>query len=224
MAFGLDRTFALANAPADPRAGYRPCRSAYIPPNTLHHLVSEGGWMAFLYVDANSVDADRIATMATSRTASAAFDLGRESEVIGALDGCRHGRIGWKACREVLQAVLLAITALPLDERVPRAMQFIHEHLDRKHSAAELARHVQLSPSRFMHLFKSATGVPLRRYVLWARIAAVVGAAIAGESLTQAALGAGFSSSAHFSAVFRETFGLSPSQLLRQVASSRAAD
>jgi AraC-like DNA-binding protein len=68
-----------------------------------------------------------------------------------------------------------------------------------------------------MHLFKSAAGVPLRRYVLWARIAAVVRAAIAGESLTQAALGAGFSSSAHFSAVFREMFGLSPSQLLRQV-------
>jgi AraC-like DNA-binding protein len=35
----------------------------------------------------------------------------------------------------------------------------------------------------------------------------------AGQPLTEAALAAGFSSSSHFSAAFREMFGLPPSQL-----------
>ena len=38
-------------------------------------------------------------------------------------------------------------------------------------------------------------------------------AIVAGESLTAAALDAGFSSSAHFSAAFREMFGMEPSRL-----------
>ena len=36
---------------------------------------------------------------------------------------------------------------------------------------------------------------------------------IQGENLTAAALDAGFSSSAHFSATFREMFGMEPSRL-----------
>jgi methylphosphotriester-DNA--protein-cysteine methyltransferase len=37
----------------------------------------------------------------------------------------------------------------------------------------------------------------------------------AGETLTTAAFAAGFSSSAHFSATYRATFGLEPSRLQR---------
>jgi len=44
---------------------------------------------------------------------------------------------------------------------------------------------------------------------------AAVHALVAGVSLTAAALDAGFSSSAHFSAAFREMFGLAPSRLAR---------
>ena len=41
---------------ADPVAGYRRCRSVFIPPNTLHHLTGTVGRIGFLYVDALSHD------------------------------------------------------------------------------------------------------------------------------------------------------------------------
>src|SRR5688500_15917800 len=43
LALGLDAHFALSAAPADPNAPLRSCRSALIPPNTLHRLVSKRG-------------------------------------------------------------------------------------------------------------------------------------------------------------------------------------
>ena len=57
--------------------------------------------------------------------------------------------------------------------------------------------------------------MPLRRYRLWNRMGAAVGAFHDGMSLTEAAHAAGFASSAHFSAAFRDMFGMMPSELLK---------
>ncbi|MBR1213416.1 helix-turn-helix transcriptional regulator [Bradyrhizobium sp. JYMT SZCCT0180] len=72
-----------------------------------------------------------------------------------------------------------------------------------------------LSASRFLHLFKAETGVPLRRYRIWNRMGAAVRACGEGSSLTEAAHAAGFASSAHFSSAFRDMFGMMPSDLLK---------
>jgi AraC-like DNA-binding protein len=79
---------------------------------------------------------------------------------------------------------------------------------------AAAAACVALSASRFRALFRSAVGMPFRRYRLWRRMAVVLEAAAAGASLTAAAQDAGFASSAHLSAAFREMFGMPPSGLL----------
>lgn len=57
--------------------------------------------------------------------------------------------------------------------------------------------------------------MPFRRYVLWLRLRRAVREVAAGANLTEAAVSAGFSDSAHLSRVFRATFGLPPSALLR---------
>lgn len=62
--------------------------------------------------------------------------------------------------------------------------------------------------------FDSAVGMPFRRYRLWRRMAVVMQAIAGGESLTAAAHGAGFASSAHLSSAFRAMFGLAPSELI----------
>ena len=85
----------------------------------------------------------------------------------------------------------------------------------RSHSMAELGECAGLSASRFLHLFKAETGVPLRRYRLWNRMGAAVAAFREGKSLTEAAHAAGFASSAHFSTAFRDMFGMMPSELLK---------
>jgi len=79
---------------------------------------------------------------------------------------------------------------------------------------AALAAQTGLSVSRFQHLFKAATGVPVRRFRLWARMRRAIAMSVAGATITHAALEAGFSSPAHFAAAFREMFGMAPTQLL----------
>ena len=85
----------------------------------------------------------------------------------------------------------------------------------RSHTLAELGEYAGLSTSRFLHLFKAQTGIPLRRYRLWNRMGAAVGAFRGGVSLTEAAHAAGFASSAHFSSAFRDMFGMMPSDLAK---------
>jgi AraC-like DNA-binding protein len=79
---------------------------------------------------------------------------------------------------------------------------------------ATLAARAGLSVSRFQQLFKATTGVTVRRFRLWARMRRAMAMAVAGATITHAALDAGFASPAHFPAAFREMFGMAPTRLL----------
>ena len=101
------------------------------------------------------------------------------------------------------------------DARITRTVAALAASPGAAHSLEDLARSAGLSPSRYLHLFKSSTGVTLRRYRLWMRIGAAVRSLSRGSNLTEAALEAGFASSSHFSTTYRAMFGASPSELLR---------
>ncbi|MBB5082022.1 helix-turn-helix transcriptional regulator [Nonomuraea endophytica] len=72
---------------------------------------------------------------------------------------------------------------------------------------------VHLSPSRLAHLFGAHVGIPLRPYVRWLRMQRAIDLVAAGQTLTAAAHSAGFTDGPHFTRVFRETFGNTPSEL-----------
>lgn len=91
-------------------------------------------------------------------------------------------------------------------------------------SGTDLATQVGLSVSRLTHLFTDQVGIPLRRYVLWSRLRLAVMRVQAGDDLTGAAHGAGFSDSAHLTRTTREMFGLPPSVLSRHVSWDLDAD
>lgn len=213
LCVGLDARFGVARDPRRPEKGYEYCRSAFIPENTLHHLHVRTGRMAFLYVDALGLDAPRLRALARRRTRRAAFDYPNQRALAATLRSLSEGSIAWPAAREQLGG-LLGLSANSADPRIGRVLERLHEQPAAPHRVARLAREVGLSPSRFTHLFKQTTRVPFRRYRLWNRLGAAIRAAARGAPLTSAALDAGFSSSAHFSAAFREMFGMAPSQLL----------
>jgi AraC-like DNA-binding protein len=209
---GVDAPFEVARDPNQPDAGYIACRTALIPANTLHHLRSGEGAMAFLYVDARSDDYRRLAASLEIAQARFGMRLGNEASYLDALVALRDGR-PWREARIEL-ASALGLAAPPReDERIAQALRRLREHPGKPHTLDQLARSASLSPSRFLHLFKTVTGVPFRRYKIWVRMGAAVRDMTAGLSLTEAALAAGFASSSHFSTAFREMFGLSPSQL-----------
>ncbi len=215
LAVALDASFGVATDPADPSAGYRRCRSVLILPNTLHHLADTAGRLAFLYVDARSRDLDLLWDLAAERTTRAAFDLEGEAELVDCLTRLARGDVTWKEARQTLSAVLSKPPSGAIDQRVKRALDRLHANPASRLGLSELARDVGLSESRFLHLFKAVLGVPFRRYKIWIAMGAAVRAIARGESLTAAALDAGFASSAHFSATFRDMFGLEPSRLGR---------
>ena len=76
-----------------------------------------------------------------------------------------------------------------------------------------LAGAVGLSPSRLMHVFTSSVGIPLRPYLAWLRVQRAAIEIVSGNSLTEAAITAGFSDAAHMSRTFRRMLGIPPSLL-----------
>ena len=101
-----------------------------------------------------------------------------------------------------------------MDPRVARIAAMIRETPAENIPLAELAAAAELSAPRLLHLFKDNTGVPIRRYRLWERMRQVSRAVVRGANLTDAALGAGFSDSAHLARAARDMFGLSLSEAL----------
>ncbi|MCE2723001.1 MAG: AraC family transcriptional regulator [Betaproteobacteria bacterium] len=101
------------------------------------------------------------------------------------------------------------------DARIATAIAFLRESPHAYDSIHTLAARVHLSASRFAHLFKQEVGVPVRRYVLWQKMRRALDLAMAGESLTSAALTAGFADSAHLSRTVRSIQGVAPEFLFR---------
>ena len=215
LAVALDGTLEVAGDPENPDGIYRSARSVLIPPNTLHHLRIEGGRMAFLYVDPLSRDLLALKARMQDVTPRAAFDLIGEAAVIEVLSGVADGRLTDGDGRKALTELLGIGTRADPDVRILSALRRMRDQPHRSHSMAELGACAGFSASRFLHLFKAETGVPLRRYRLWNRMGAAVAAFREGKSLTEAAHAAGFASSAHFSTAFRDMFGMMPSELLK---------
>lgn len=213
LAVGLDAPFGVARDPSNSDFGYRTCWSAVIPPNTTHHLQTAPGTMAFLYLDPLSADLADLFARARDRDRRAAYDLTGETELIGVLRDLSCGRMPWFSARARLKPLLSLHADVAHDPRVADAVGTLRRLPASPGDLANLASDAGLSPSRFLHLFKQTTGVPFRRYKIWCRIGTAIRRANAGSSLTAAAHEAGFSSSAHFSATFRDMFGISPTLL-----------
>ena len=103
----------------------------------------------------------------------------------------------------------------PYDRRIQAVFEHVRAHTEDKILLEDLARRVHLSPGRLGHLFKDQVGVPVRRFLLWARLRRAHKHILRGASLTAAAHEAGFADSAHFSRAYRRLFGVSPSRMLR---------
>lgn len=107
--------------------------------------------------------------------------------------------------------------ALPAahDARIQSVLAFLRESPNEYDSIDALAARVHLSPSRLAHVFKEEVGVAVRRYVLWQKMRRALDLALEGQSLTAAALTAGFADSAHLSRTVRAIMGVAPEFLFR---------
>ncbi|MGU3362974.1 helix-turn-helix domain-containing protein [Methylobacterium sp. M6A4_1b] len=96
-------------------------------------------------------------------------------------------------------------------ERIKRAIEFIHDNLQRDLSVTELASVACLSPFHFARLFKRVTGKSPYTYVSGERLERARQLLTESRmSLTDVALSSGFSSQAAFSTAFKRVIGCTP--------------
>jgi AraC-like DNA-binding protein len=103
---------------------------------------------------------------------------------------------------------------------VDRAKLVLASDPSRRWTLAEIATEVRVSPVYLTQLFQQVEGMPLYRYQSQLRLARALDLLAQYDDLTALALDLGFSSHSHFSALFRQTYGRSPSEF-RESALSR---
>jgi AraC-like DNA-binding protein len=101
----------------------------------------------------------------------------------------------------------------PSHSRIATIVEHINASPLADHNHVTLAQRANLSPSRFAHLFREHTGMPVRNYLLWRRLLYALGRLQQGHSITTTAYEAGFADGAHMSRSFRRVFGSSPTDL-----------
>jgi len=190
----------------------------YIPPETEFQTAQSDSLIAALYWEPESASFRRITAQFATGTARAfPCRYTRSSELVElyAPEATLHDADRLLASVFGLDDLGAAQDAIH-DTRIAKAIAFPRASPHAYDSIHTLAARVHLSASRFAHLFKQEVGVPVRRYVLWQKMRRALDLAMAGESLTSAALTAGFADSAHLSRTVRSIQGVAPEFLFRQ--------
>jgi AraC-like DNA-binding protein len=104
----------------------------------------------------------------------------------------------------------------PVDDRIRAALEMLNHMPIKKISTKALASAIGLSESRFVHLFTSQIGIPVRRYLLWLRLRHAVEQIITGMTFTDAAHHTGFSDSSHLSRTFKQMSGMTLTNYLKK--------
>lgn len=212
LTIGPDRSF-CARVGIAPAAPWIETRAALFAPNQQHQIDCGGATLAHLFAELPQ-HGSRVKTALQAQY----HVLPDFALVLAAINAASAGRLDIDAAEDsVRQWLDCALPAAPahkrVDSRIGDTLDWLAAHPGENPGGAALAARVHLSESRFTHLFRQQTGLPLSRYQLWTRLLAGVEAVAAGDNMTNAAHRAGFSDLAHMSRTFRATFGVAPSQL-----------
>ncbi len=197
---------------------WRRSRALIIPPDSPHQIDGEGRVVSLLFLDPEAVETRSL--MQRQKTGVRTIPDPTLRRLLPLLRRCWQEQWDSQAterlCRSFIQMLTSQEASLPaLDLRISQVVQLLRATPDRRMTVAQAATAVALSPSRLAHLFRAQTGLAIRRYVLWLRLADAVQKMTSGVSLTVAAHAAGFADSAHLSRTFRRMFGLMPSLLAK---------
>ncbi|EPU3918459.1 helix-turn-helix domain-containing protein [Aeromonas hydrophila] len=101
------------------------------------------------------------------------------------------------------------------DPRLARAIAVIHLRSEEGWTVATLAQEAGMSRARFAAHFQAQTGLSPLGYLTQWRMLLACQQLLAGESITQVALGAAYSGSVAFGRAFEREFRLSPGRWLK---------
>jgi AraC-like DNA-binding protein len=216
---GLDGEFGIQ---LHASAHWHVTRTAWLPAGVSHELDCGRTLMATLYLFPLTGEPEALARELSVDATRVSIGCELPAVIGEALLGVHAGDRSHAATRAWLDAWIGSATAPDVDARVWQAASSLREHAAGKLTIAELAETVEMSESRLMHLFKLDAGIPMRRFRQWERMRLLTEHVAAGDSLTMAALAAGFADSSHLSHGFRDMFGLAASRILNAHSRLRA--
>ncbi|MEQ3512476.1 AraC family transcriptional regulator [Pseudoalteromonas sp. BZB3] len=176
-----------------------------------HQLTMQSGWVILIEPSCN------FGKQLTAKLANKAFI---EIEINKNVDSTQSlsELLGLCGLTHALQTIL--------DARIARLLDKLNLCIGKecvkpqRWRAADIAAELNLSESRFLHLFKDTMQIPWRPYLLWRRLICAVHTLQQGKTATEAAYIAGFSDSAHLSRTFKKQFGIS----LREYSKKRQGE
>jgi AraC-like DNA-binding protein len=219
---GLAGNFRLAT----PDGRWLSCGAAVIPAGVRHALDVGGDPLAVFYPEPNVATFTDLVRFGTLWDATGRI-LVTQTATLGPFRALYEDRNSLSFASEMLDDLvqfLRAGSGSPLlDPRIARVIEWLGRNPADLTALDQLVKSDGLSVSRFLHLFSEEIGVPFRRFRIWNRLRAASSMALRGTNLTETAISAGFSDSAHFSRLHRETFGVTPSYILGRLARATIA-
>jgi len=201
-------------------SGWKTYRSLIIKENVVHQLDTNNSVQLIIYLDTATEIARAIRSEYLSRDEAYSppvniFHFANSRQLQQALLRCDAVLVEALVHR-VLTWLSRKVGIAPSDERVVRVEQVIAATPPTEISMKALAGEVCLSESRLRALFRKVTGTPLYRYILWSKIRFATNRIMAGDSVNDAAMKAGFTDSSHFHKMMVQVFGTSPSKFLKE--------
>lgn len=196
---------------------WQSCRCAVIPAGVRYKLDLAGGILGKLFIERDSAYSSCFQQRFPTLFPGNAF-MFQDLEVLETMQWIYETHAGKETVEQRINQLLgyeENQTGLALDQRVMAALELMRQEPEYNYPQEYIAAAVDLSPSRFLHLFREQTGVPYRRFRLWKRLVSAMEIIRSKDSFTYAAHDAGFSDAAHFSRSFRDTFGINPAPVFR---------
>ena len=191
------------------------CRGIEIPSGVAHTANTDKNRVLIFLFDNTTAVAKQIKNLAV--LSEKAVD-----EIIKAYYCFESGDKSNFCYREFIEHVykcanLSVVENMVIDNRIKSAIAYIQLNIHKPITCSDVANHIFLSEGRFSHLFKEQIGMTFSAYLIYQRIMKTYTEIINGKSITEASIGAGFSSSTHFAETNKRIFGLSASSIKKDL-------
>ncbi|NEX63735.1 helix-turn-helix domain-containing protein [Noviherbaspirillum galbum] len=185
-----------------------------VQPDTPHEIATVDRRIGVYMIEPESIDMDRLPEWFTAD--QAALPAALHQRLRDAFLSLADGSVHVNAIRPRLDEFFLghALPSRKLEWRMAAVVNRIKRNPSDSVGAEEYADQVDLSFSRFLHLFKEEVGTTFRRFRAWKRARNFMSYVNTERNLTDIALETGFPDSSHFSHTVRHYWGLTPRDII----------
>jgi AraC-like DNA-binding protein len=181
-----------------------------VPPYVSHSVESEHLCIICLVIEPETVEPSAMNDLSARIAGSGAAGIAQRIRAAYEMLRLQQRRGGFTTEEFDLLSFGEVLPDRNIDHRIRRSAAKLNDFSGSKMTAADYAGAVNLSPSRFLHLFKEQTGVSFRAFRAWKRARHLLHFVNEDINLAHLAQHIGYPDSTHFSHSIRRFYGLQP--------------